>query len=82
MNEVSENTQQVESPLDRVVICPACKREWPWQSEQATCVDMYGACIACNFIFEDPVILGDNDILAMNSTLIAIRDKANKRKGI
>lgn len=35
-----------DSHVDRLVKCD-CEREWPFASEQAASVDLYGKCIVC-----------------------------------
>ena len=33
--------------MEAFVDCLICNRKWKFASEQAVCVDLYGACIVC-----------------------------------
>jgi len=28
--------------------CPTCKKEYPYKTEQAVCIERYGECINCH----------------------------------
>lgn len=44
----SEDRLAVEQSLITKIVCPNCKREYLYPTEQTACIQLHGSCVVCN----------------------------------
>lgn len=61
-----EAAEVASQPLNDLLVCQPCKRQWPNDTEQAACIRLFGMCIVCRIEEirdNEKILLGTAEIL-------------------